>query len=584
MAKPTLTTSPTTSISYTNALGNAVINTGADIFRRGFQFNTSAIAPPSGTNEVYENGAFSTGSYSLTVGGFIPGQRYYVRAFAENADGVGYGGWDTFVALANTYNVEINAVDRTGDIVNGSISIDDSVNDTVNTCRLVIDDLSNSGIPENDEEIVITAMDGTIMFAGYVVNVSLSSKTSGGGKVLATVNCVDYTRDLDANLVHETYENMTDKEIIEEIIETYCPGMGITTANVVSTVTVEQIAFNYLQPSECFRKLAELSGNSWYIDYEKDIHYFPLVTNVSPFNITSASADYSNLKISKDASQIKNRVYVRGGTKLSEYTNYYEVGDGEKVQFVLPDKPHDIIIYVDRGAGYVEESCGIKNIDTSGYKWYLNYQEKYIEQDEGETVLSDTDKLKVVYKYDIPILVAVENTQSILDNGQKEYAIFDKSISTTQAARDRASAELIDYANRLISGSFDTFETGFISGQYIHINLADYDVDDDYLIQKVSAKSMGAGTYKYTVSIASAKTIGIIKFLVKLLEANKNLVELDDNEVIDELLQLTDSLLSDSLIDSLTIDSCGPYNVYQSDSAPIEDTGIGRWGLSQYRY
>ena len=63
-----------------------------------------------------------------------------------------------------------------------------------------------------------------------------------------------------------------------------------------------------------------------------------------------------------------------------------------------------------------------------------------------------------------------------------------------------------------------------------------------------------------------------------------SLAFVDDDEVVDELLQLSDSLLSDSLIDSLLIDSTEPYHVYQNDSAPITDLGIGRWALSQYKY
>lgn len=584
MPVPTLTTQATTSITQTRVTGNATILTGSPITRRGFQFNTREEAPPDGINITYETGDFTTGDYDLEVGGFIPNTRYYMRAFAENADGIGYGGWTTFVTLPQTYNVEIDGVDRTGDVINQSLRIDDIINDQVNTCRFAFDDLSGGGIPDNDEEIIITMDDGSKLFAGYVVNVSYGSKPDGGGEPIATIECVDYTRKLDSNLVHKTYENMTDKAIIEDIVATYCAGFGITTANVLEGVTIEQISFNYLQPSQCIRKLAELSGRHWYIDYDKDIHYFPLTTNTAPFDIDDNTGYYWGLKVDKDASQIKNRVYVRGGTKLSEFTQYIEVGDGEKRQFVLPDKPHDVTVYVDRGVGYVEESVGIKNIDTEGYKWYLNFQEKYLDQDSGETVLGNTDKLKVIYKYDIPILVAVENTQSIIDNGQREFAIFDKSIATTQAARDRASAELTDYANRLIEGSFKTYEVGFISGQYININLTDYGINDDYIVQKVTAIGKGAGTYLYEVSVASAKTLGIIKFLIKLLEANKNLIELDDNEVIDELLQLSDSLLSDSLIDSLTIDSTGPYFVYQSDSAPVSDLGIGRWGLAQYRY
>ena len=76
-------------------------------------------------------------------------------------------------------------------------------------------------------------------------------------------------------------------------------------------------------------------------------------------------------------------------------------------------------------------------------------------------------------------------------------------------------------------------------------------------------------------------TIGIIKFLIDLLEQQKNIVELDDNEVVDELLNVQDSLLSDSIVDSLTIDSAGPYSTWAlaGETSPIT---VAKWDLFQW--
>ena len=178
--------------------------------------------------------------------------------------------------------------------------------------------------------------------------------------------------------------------------------------------------------------------------------------------------------------------------------------------------------------------------------------------------------------------MAVENTTSILENGVKEFAIFDKTITTTVAARDRASAELTDYANNIIEGSFRTYENGFRSGQYITVNSTKFNVNTTYIVQSVEGQSLGGGQYIWTVNLASAKTMGIIKFLIELLEANKNLIELDDQEVVDELLSVTDSLLSDSLLDSLTIDSAGAYATWCSDSLQATPATRARWDLFQW--
>ena len=472
------------------------------------------------------------------------------------------------------YTITIAGTDRSTDVLAQSVTIDDVVNDQANTCSFALVDNNSLGIPATDDEVIITLDSGTKIFGGYITKITTDKKM---GQVAVRIQCIDYTYLLDRNLVHRSYEGETDLAIIEDIVSRYCAGFGITTTNASMGATIDKISFNYIQPSQALRKIAELTGRNWYIDYDKDIHYFPLTTAPAPFDIDDTTALYKDLSISQDASQLRNRVYVRGGTRLSDLTVYEEKGDGEKRTFTLPDKPHGVSLTVNG----VSKSVGIKNVDQTGYDWYVNFQEKYVEQDAGGVVLGTGDTIAVSYQYDIPILVALEDTASIAANGEKEFAIFDKTISTTEAARDRASAELTDYANDLIEGSFITWTDGFKSGQYININLPEYDIDADYLVQRVRAKSMGAGQYEYTVSIASAKTLGIIKFFIELLEQNRNLIELDDNESVDELFMVTDSLLSDSLVDNLTTDSSGPYHTWAvgSETTPIT---TGRWDLSQW--
>lgn len=571
---PTVVTDAASSVDETTATLNGTISNtgGSNPTIRGFQYGLSQTA------EFVESssGSFSTGAFSANIENLMPNKQYWVRAFATNTSGTSYGDWVSFTTEPATYSITINGINRTRDVINRTLKVEDVLDDQVNTCTFNLMDLTGNGIPETDQEIIIMSSNVDIFFAGYITKVTESKK--GSGEVLAQVSCVDYSRLLDRNLVHKSYQEMTDQEIIQDIVDTYCAGSGITTNNVGEGATIDQISFNYLQPSQCLRKLSELTGRHWYIDYEKDIHYIALTDEEAPIEINEDSNKYTAMRINKDATQLKNRIYVRGGTKLSDPTTYEVKGDGVVTKFILPDKPHDVTVEVNG----VEKTVGIKNVDSSGFDFYLNFQEKYLEQDSGGAVLSDSDTLTVTYSYDIPILVAQENAASILENGVKEFAIFDKSITTTDAARDRAIAELTDYANDSVEGSFETFQPGLKSGQSLHIDLPEYDVDDDYIIKKVSAESYGAGLFRYSVTVANAKKIGIIKFLIMLLEANKSLIELDDNEVVDELFILRDSLLADSLLDSLVIDSAGPYRTWASGGAPTPATRM-RWNLFQWK-
>lgn len=462
------------------------------------------------------------------------------------------------------YSITIAGADRTDSIINRSISISDEARDKPSILKCRFFDLSESGDPSLDDEIIITK-DGTRLFAGKIVQATYGRL--GAGEVIIDITATDYTRDLDRNLVVEGYEGMTDKEIIEDIVANYCQGTGITATNVVEGVTINKITFNYLQPSQCFRKICDLTGRSWFIDYEKDIHYFPPTQTAAPFNIDTDTSTYKNLKISKDNSNVKNRVYVRGSTYLSDYTTTSQVADGEQTVFILPSKPHDFSIT----EGGVSKTVGIKNIDSpDSYDYLLNFQEKYVEKANGTPPAADT-VMEFTYKYDVPILVAVEDSDSIDEIGQYEFAIFDTTIKSQEDARSRAQAELSDYADTIVDGSFITYEDGFRAGQYININLPDYGINEDYLVQKVMMKSLGAGEYYYTVSIANTKKLGVILFLIKLLENDKNTLDIDPNEVVDELftpdsqgILISDSITSDSLIE------------------PPFKWGYSKWGLAEW--
>ena len=249
--------------------------------------------------------------------------------------------------------------------------------------------------------------------------------------------------------------------------------------------------------------------------------------------IKDGEALYKNLIMGLDNSAIRNRVYVRGGTYLSDEVTIKQVADGEQTVFYLPEKPHEMSIL----EGVTSKTVGIKNIDNyTDYDYLMNYQEKYVEIDTAPTV--DT-VLSFSYKYDIPVLVAVENSASIEKYGQLEYIIFDKTIDTIAQARERASAELTDYAESIVSGGFETEETGFKAGQFIDITDSDLGIDDRFVVKSVTASSQGGGRFVYKIKIVSAEMLGIIHFLINLLESDKNSLNISSDEVVDEITTIT---------------------------------------------
>ena len=141
--------------------------------------------------------------------------------------------------------------------------------------------------PVNGSEIIITD-DSTKIFAGRILTKIEEFLPPNSHKY--HVECIDYHRDLDRKLVNKTYTDQKTGDIVKDIISTYCP--GITVTNVSDGVTVDSVIFDYMYPSDCIKQLAKLSLYSWYIDYDKDVHFFPKQEEAAPFNLTDSSENY----------------------------------------------------------------------------------------------------------------------------------------------------------------------------------------------------------------------------------------------------------------------------------------------------
>lgn len=181
----------------------------------------------------------------------------------------------------DSYTLTINGTDRTKAVKNKTITIVDSSGSSASTLSFTLTNRDSESMPECDDEVIII-QDGVRLFGGRILRINPKKV---GDFVMYGIECVDYTRDLDRNLVREGYQDMTDKEIIEDIIDNYCGGSGITYDNVTEGITISNMVFNYVPPSECFTIICKLTGREWYIDYNKDVHYGLKFGEHAPFNI-----------------------------------------------------------------------------------------------------------------------------------------------------------------------------------------------------------------------------------------------------------------------------------------------------------
>lgn len=417
------------------------------------------------------------------------------------------------------------------------LSFDDVLTQQPNTAGFMLTDPTNEPVPGQEVEITLDDP-STVLFGGVIVQAAKSHPAPGS--VLYSVQCVDFQRLLDRELVFEVYENCSCRDIIEAMVADYTdPSLGFTTTNVQTGPTITKVVFNYQPVSQCIKELAELVDYDWYVDENRDIHFFEHETLSAPFVIDDDALGQTvdNFQITPDYTQVRNRVYVRGGYTLSDpYTEEQRAESGQTV-FKLGYKPHDLSMTVN-GAS---KTIGIEFLnDESLFDYMMNYQESTVRVATGGTAPGSGAVMLFTYTYERPILELVQDHASQLaiaalegGTGVYEHVIVDNSIRSTDEAKNRGKSEITQYANPWVSGSFTTYQHGFKSGQTVTIDVTGEQYNGSYRIRSVSARVVGNNVLVYTVSY-STTILDLVEVISGLIREQRR-VQLREDEVVDRL-------------------------------------------------
>lgn len=374
-------------------------------------------------------------------------------------------------------------------------------------------------------DLNLSGIDGKV-FGGRVLSVSNSIE---GEMSNFAVTCKDYTAELDRILVTDSFSNTTVGAIIEYICANYLP--EITYNNVVCTIPVSKIVFNKMAVSKCISELAKLVNYSWYIDYDRDIHFFVKNTEVAPYSINDTSTDIiaDSLRLDNDLSQLRNVVIIRGGEKVATNTrtkNHTANGiiTTFNTDFKFANKP---VVKVNA----VEVTVGVENLDTTGFDCYWDYNQKYIRFDVAPT---DTHEIEIIGYPLIPIIAQVEDLDSISKYGRFEFAKTDKTIKSSDEAKLYGEAQLNAYGNSIREGSFRTYTGGARSGQSISISNTSLGVSEVFIIQRVTLGMISRTKGEWSIELATLKTIGIIQFLQNQLLSDNKKIDFNEDDVLEK--------------------------------------------------
>jgi len=453
----------------------------------------------------------------------------------------------------------IDGVDYSAYVHIESLVIDNLITNKIDTCSFSMNgDLT---VTEESEIIIYNSL-GTRLFAGIIVDIQRSSIA---GTKFWDVSCQDYTVLLERRLVNRTYVNVTDKDIINDLFATYMVGM-YPMVYVEDGISHDRITFNQVKLRDVLDTLSNLSGYDWYVDYNKQLHYFSTEITAAPFNVSTSPDNVTtfpifDLQYQSDATAIINRVTVIGGTYLSDDASWEFASDGLNTLITLPYKLHapsgetSLQVYINSGddvtPNWVLQSIGIDNIsDPLTVDVLYNYEEKLL------TFLNPPSALlravKVTGCYDVPILIRVSSLPSYTLYGRWfDEKIVDTTINSILWATQAAKALLATNAYVKESGSFHTTKDGLFAGMTIHLTDASRSIDDDFLINRVTTNLITNAKRNYTVYFGEYH-VDLVDMIISLKKDGVQTVD-TSNDVLREILENTETLTL-SEVNSLATD------------------------------
>ncbi|HVB33710.1 MAG TPA: hypothetical protein VNJ52_04970 [Patescibacteria group bacterium] len=416
----------------------------------------------------------------------------------------------------------------------------------------------------------------TVPKVGDVIKMYDSSGVIFGGTVTETevtvagllftyqISCTDWSYTLDGTLIAKNYASMDPHDIVLDIVSTVGgTAKGFTTNHVqVGNFLVPSIKFNYEQPTKALEALAKLIGWDWYIDADKDVHFFlGAVDNgigeggAAPITIdeTSGDIEWNSLDIDVNLQNMKNSVYVIGGlydktfTALDAVDVYLTNGQQQVFSLAYAYDKSTLVVELDG----VAQSIGTdQQTDPSTVQVLYNDAQRFVRftagaPSSGQTVL-------VYGKARIPILAHASDSVGIATYGEFQDSIIDRQIYSVQEAQQRAQAEILQFGHAVYDVKFNTLTSGCKIGQTIILNSPKLGITNQYLvIKRIEASVFVPGTQgqlEYQIEALGSDNVTFVDIISTLLQQENANTTVDDSTVLEVLLSLAETVKVDDTV------------------------------------
>ena len=219
-----------------------------------------------------------------------------------------------------------------------------------------------------------------------------------------------------------------------------------------------------------------------------------------------------------DATQLSNDVQVRGGTYVSNTHTQTWVGNGQQTSFPF-DYPPDTTTTAGGSMPTVTVNSVAQTValDTAGGFGTHQALVSLAQNSQSATLLFATapgNGIVVVstYVYDLPVFIERKSQASVAIFGKFQEYIADSNIKTQQAATQRASGEIAEFAWPVarIHADMDIVYVGALAaGQSVLVTCSQYGLNQvAMIVDTLRIVGIAGGYYQHQVDLVGLAPIG----------------------------------------------------------------------------
>jgi len=437
---------------------------------------------------------------------------------------------------------------------------------------------SSSFIPALADTIALADPSGTI-FGGNVTEIEKTVRGGVGALIEVAITVTDYGYALDSKLVKTSYVNKDPSYIVNDLVTRFGPGGFDSVTHVqVGGFNISTISFNYENLTKCIEAVAKQIGWDWFIDSTKALHFFFATTvtgsseyNPAPFNIddTGGNIIWPSIDIDQNITNLKNSIYVIGGTYKKEFTT----GTTPDVYTTVAGTVIYPLAYRYTGSFFVEldgvsQSIGVdQQDDPSLFQVMYNSSGPFLRMNSDP---GTGHTLKTFGFAEIPIVAHVQDSTSISTFGEYQDSIIDPQIKSVPEAQERAEAELVEFGHAVYDVKFNTLSTGLRIGMTILLNSVKFGVSNyPLVIKRIEATGHTPTALRYQVEAIGSDNVTFTDIMLTLLQQQNGANQVDPSTVLQILLDIEEDVKID---DSVTITTTTAPYVY----------GTARYGFSVF--